>query len=67
VKPRVAVIDDLESSREMMARALGPSFTATTYGSVAEALAAFEAEPPDVIVTDLRMPGIDGLDRKSVV
>ena len=60
-KPDVAVIDDLEPSREMMRRALARSFEITTYPSVAEALARFEEEPPEVIVTDLRMPGIDGL------
>ena len=61
MKPRVFVIDDLEAARQMMDRALSRSFQVETYASVAEALAAAEAQPPDVIVTDLRMPGIDGL------
>ena len=61
MKPDVAVIDDLEPSREMMRRALARSFEVTTYASVGEALARFEVDPPQVIVTDLRMPGIDGL------
>ena len=61
MKPSVAIIDDLEPARQMMSRVLTPAFACATYDSVAAALAAFEAEPPDVIVTDLRMPGIDGL------
>ena len=61
MKPRVAVIDDLEPARQVMARVLGDEFTVPVYDSVTAALAAFEVEPPDVIVTDLRMPGIDGL------
>jgi len=62
VKARVAVIDDLEPARQMLERALARSFEVTTHASVPDALAAFEAQPPDVIVTDLRMPGIDGLE-----
>ncbi|HTO99012.1 MAG TPA: sigma-54 dependent transcriptional regulator [Myxococcales bacterium] len=61
MKPRVAVIDDLEPARQVMARVLGHEFTVPVYDSVTAALAAFEADPPDVIITDLRMPGIDGL------
>jgi two-component system, NtrC family, response regulator AtoC len=61
MKPRVAVIDDLEQARMMMSRTLSRSCEVLLYAGVAEALAAFEADPPDVILTDLRMPGIDGL------
>ena len=61
MKHRVAVIDDLEAARQMMSRVLSPSYVVETHASVSEALSAFESDPPDVIVTDLRMPGIDGL------
>ncbi len=61
MKPRVAVIDDLEPARQMLSRVLSPAFEVGCHASVAEALASFELESPDVIVTDLRMPGIDGL------
>jgi two-component system response regulator HydG len=61
MKPRVAVIDDLPAALQMMDRVLSPAFDVAGYASVAEALAAFQRGPPDVIVTDLRMPEIDGL------
>ncbi|MFL5380472.1 MAG: sigma-54-dependent transcriptional regulator [Myxococcales bacterium] len=61
MKARVAVIDDLDTARQMMDRVLSRSFQVETYASVPDALAAFEAHAPEVIVTDLRMPGIDGL------
>ena len=61
MKPRVAVIDDLEPARAMMSRALSRSCEVVLFSSVSSALAAFESDPPDVILTDLRRPGIDGL------
>jgi len=61
MRARVAIIDDMEPARQMMSRVLEPSFATTTFASVPQALAAFALEPPDVILTDLRMPGIDGL------
>ncbi|HEY6910411.1 MAG TPA: sigma-54 dependent transcriptional regulator [Myxococcales bacterium] len=61
MKPRIAVIDDLEPARQVMARVLGSSCGVSTYDSVQAALSAFELDPPDVIITDLRMPGMDGL------
>ncbi|MHB8876807.1 MAG: sigma-54-dependent transcriptional regulator [Myxococcaceae bacterium] len=62
MKPRVAVIDDLEQARQMMQRALSRSFLVEPFASVQEALSALSSNPPDAIVSDLKMPGIDGLE-----
>ena len=62
MKLRVMVIDDLDSARQMVKRALGRSFDVYDFASVAEALPALDRAAFDVIVTDLRMPGIDGLE-----
>ncbi len=62
MKPRVAVIDDLEQARQMMQRALSRTFTVEPFASVPDALAALATNPPDAIVTDLKMPGMDGLE-----
>ncbi len=62
MKPRVMVIDDLDSARQMVKRTLGRSFELYDFASVAEALPAVERAEFDCIVTDLRMPGIDGLE-----
>lgn len=59
----VWVVDDDDSVRgvlEAMLKELG--YTVTTYDKAEEALNAYRAAPPDVVVTDVRMPGMSGLD-----
>jgi two-component system, NtrC family, response regulator AtoC len=61
-KPKLMVIDDLDSARAMMRRILARAYEVYDFASVAEALPAVERAEFDAIVTDLRMPGIDGLE-----
>ncbi len=61
MKPRVMVIDDLDSARQMVKRALSHSYDVYDFGAVADALPALDRAEFDCVVTDLRMPGIDGL------
>jgi two-component system response regulator HydG len=61
-KPNLMVVDDLESARQMMKRTLARSYDVYDFGSIADALPAVERAEFDAIVTDLRMPGIDGLE-----
>jgi len=60
---RVLFVDDepnvLAGLRRML-RSMDPGWELRFCGSGEEALAALEREPHDVIVTDMRMPGMDG-------
>ena len=56
------VVDDLDSARQMVKRVLARSYDVYDFASVAEALPALDRAEFDAIVTDLRMPGIDGLE-----
>jgi DNA-binding NtrC family response regulator len=61
-KPRLMVIDDLDSARQMLRRALSRSYDVYDFAGVAEALPAVDRAEFDCVITDLRMPGIDGLE-----
>ena len=59
---RVLIVDDEADSRELVGRFLhAAGATVQTAGSAAEALRALDKETFDVIVSDLAMPGEDGL------
>ena len=59
--PRVVVVDDQLAMAEMIAEGLMDlEFDAVPLSSGADAIARVEAGNVDAIVTDLRMPGVDG-------
>jgi signal transduction histidine kinase len=60
---RVLVVDDDEDSRELMAAILRRSGAEVASASGhREAMEVFDAWSPDVVVSDLAMPGSDGCD-----
>ncbi|MCC5878056.1 MAG: response regulator, partial [Candidatus Sumerlaeia bacterium] len=60
---RILVLDDEEKMATLLARSLGRSgYDATPCFSAAEALEHLKKSSFDVLVTDLRMPGMDGLE-----
>jgi two-component system response regulator FixJ len=62
-KPVVHVIDDDEAMRESLAFLLDTSgLTARTYDSAVDFLEKLDAAQPGVIVTDVRMPEMNGLE-----
>ncbi len=60
---RVAVVDDEEALRAAFAEALRRAgYEVVVYPDAASALPALVTEPPDVLVTDVVMPGMSGLE-----
>jgi two-component system response regulator PilR (NtrC family) len=62
---RILVVDDEESSAFLLSEnlaELGPEYRVETACSSEEALQKIAAEPFDLVITDLRMPGVDGLE-----
>jgi two-component system, NtrC family, response regulator AtoC len=60
--PAVLVVDDDLAVRKVLASLIEQDGLAARHvASGAEALAALEEQPFDVVITDLRMPGMDGM------
>jgi CheY-like chemotaxis protein len=60
---RVLVVDDESDTRELIARVLGECNADVMKASSAEqALAAFDQQPPDVMISDIGMPDVDGYE-----
>ena len=61
-KARILVVDDEASARSGLEKLLKHSgYLVDTAGDGAEALRVAAEHPPDVVVTDLRMPEMDGM------
>jgi CheY-like chemotaxis protein len=58
--PRVLLVDDSDEQRALYAAMLKPNATVVTASRGEHALALACADPPDVIVLDVLMPGMDG-------
>jgi PAS domain S-box-containing protein len=58
---RVVIADDNADMRDYLARLLRDDYVVTAVRDGVEALAAACAEPPDLIISDVMMPRLDGL------
>ncbi|EGV31297.1 nitrogen metabolism transcriptional regulator, NtrC, Fis Family [Thiorhodococcus drewsii AZ1] len=62
-EPKVWVIDDDRSIRWVLDRAMRKAeINVTCFSNGVGVMEALQQEQPDVILTDIRMPGVDGLD-----
>ncbi len=59
---RVAIVDDEQDMRQSISQWLALSgFQTETYADGQDALAAIRPDFPGVVITDIRMPGMDGM------
>lgn len=59
--PSVLIVDDEKHTREGLQQALADTYDVSIAASADEAFNLLEAQPFDVVLTDLRMPGKSGL------
>jgi two-component system, NtrC family, response regulator AtoC len=59
--PSVLIVDDEKHTREGLQQALAENYDVTVAANAEEAFNLLDAQPFDVILTDLRMPGKSGL------
>src|SRR4051812_14301209 len=59
---RVLVVDDDPSIREALSRAFADTLELRTAPSAEAALGVCASFAPDVVLSDVRMPGMDGLE-----
>jgi DNA-binding NtrC family response regulator len=60
-RPTILIVDDERHTREGLARALQDRYDVRLAEDTERATQILEAEPIDVLLTDLRMPGDDGM------
>ena len=62
IKPRVLIVDDSWSMRQTLRLLLSPDFDCALAESAPSALAHARRHPPDLIVSDVSMEGMDGYE-----
>ena len=61
-KPILLVVDDEKPTRDVLRMALEDSYDVYTASSLAQAKALLDMEPVDLVLTDLRLGGENGMD-----
>jgi CheY-like chemotaxis protein len=59
---KIAIIEDAEDNRDLLYYLLRDEFKVARFGSGEEALRYFSNESPDLIVLDIWLPGMNGIE-----
>jgi CheY-like chemotaxis protein/anti-sigma regulatory factor (Ser/Thr protein kinase) len=60
--PSILIVDDERHVREMLAEYLARSYNVACAPNAAEALALLEGRPVDLVISDITMPEMDGIE-----
>jgi CheY-like chemotaxis protein len=60
--PLILLVEDHQDTRQMYAEFLGIGFHVLTAGDGEQALETARVHHPDLVITDLSLPGIDGFE-----
>ena len=61
-RPLVLIVDDTEANIDLLVEALGDEYELSVAMSGPEAIEAVTDSPPDIILLDIMMPGMDGYE-----
>jgi excisionase family DNA binding protein len=61
IRRRILIVDDEQPVRELVAKALGDTYNVDTVADGPTAIERLRAMTYDLLITDLKMPGMDGL------
>lgn len=61
-RPVILLVEDHSDTRQMYAECLSLAFEVLTAGDGMKALDIVKASRPDLLITDLSLPGLDGLE-----
>lgn len=61
-RPRIAVVEDNADNRLLVSALLGELYDVQEFPSGTEALAAVPADPPALVLLDVSLPGMDGIE-----
>jgi CheY-like chemotaxis protein len=59
-KPKIAILEDHEDTREMLRISLESDFSVCDFDNTSELLSALEKEKFAAIIADIMLPGLDG-------
>ena len=60
--PKIMVVDDEFGPRESLRLILSPNYDVVLAADGREALTRFETDEPDMVISDIRMPKLDGIE-----
>jgi CheY-like chemotaxis protein len=66
-RPVICLVEDHQDTRQMYEEFLSVSFEVMAASDGARALELMRTSPPDLLITDLSLPGIDGFELVALI